>query len=245
MKGLILKDYYISKKFLIIGSCGFLLGDILLYLFRFSFIYGNFRNLSIEELASGIKTTDLVLPVVAGLIFLFAVVAGTDNSIYKDNSSGWFLHLFSSHISAKEIAGAKYTQFAFLWLTGLIASLINMVIYGLVFGFRYVAPAMVIFYIIAALISLIQCIILPMAYRYRNQNAVIGRLLIICIIPAMAVLVLVSNKFETLLENAHPILFLRNHSLPVIGIATAVIIVSFVISYKRSVKLLERKELFC
>lgn len=245
MKGLILKDYYISKKFLIIGSCGFLLGDILLYLFRFSFIYGNFRNLSIEELASGIKTTDLVLPVVAGLIFLFAAISGTDNSIYKDNSSGWFLHLLSSHISSKEIAGAKYFEFAFLWFTVLLASLINMVIYGLVFGFRYAAPAMVIFYIIAAFIFLIQCIILPMAYRYRNQNAVIGRLLIICVIPAMAVFVLVSNKYETLLENAHTILFLRNHSLPVIGIATAVIIVSFVISYMRSVKLLERKELFC
>ena len=245
MKGLILKDYYISKKFLIIGSCGFLLGDILLYLFRFSFIYGNFRNLNIEEMASGIKTTDLILPVVAGLIFLFAAIAGTDNSIYKDNSSGWFLHLFSSHISAKEIAGAKYIEFCFLWFAGLIVSLINMVIYGLVFDFEYVAPAMVIFYIIASLICLMQCIILPMAYRYQNQNVVIGKLLIICVIPAMAILVYTMNRFDALLSNLHPVSFFRNHSLPVILIATAVIIIAFVISYMRSVKLLERKELFC
>ena len=82
MSGLLKKDFYIGKKFLLLGIGLFLFGLLFGYLIRFLFIYGNLAHLDASEFSDNVLMIDIVFTFVPVLVLLILFFQGSLSSIY-------------------------------------------------------------------------------------------------------------------------------------------------------------------
>ena len=97
MTGLLKKDFYIGRRFLLLGVGLFLFGILFGYLIRFSFIYGNLALLDASALTENVLMVDIVFTLVPVLLLLILFFQGSLSSIYTDFSCKWHLYAFSAH----------------------------------------------------------------------------------------------------------------------------------------------------
>lgn len=248
MKGLVLKDFYMGKRFIILGAAGFFMMVMLSYLLRAAYIHGNLAMLDTPAIEDGIRTTDFSFTVLPGLVLLFLFVQAVTASIYADAKTGWNQYLFSSGLSEKKIVFAKYIEFIGLWIIGILMALLFAAIYGSIFGFFNVKGGIYSFFLAAFFVAICQCIMIPLAYRYQNENAVVGRMFISFFGSGyliMGVLAVNGILDPADFDSSRIPVWCMKHIAAIMAAAVLVMLAAIMISYGVSLKIVRRREIVC
>ncbi|MGN0610041.1 MAG: hypothetical protein ACI4J6_12600 [Oscillospiraceae bacterium] len=114
IKGLIRKDIYIGKRSFIIFGAVFVLVIILMFLFRFAFIYGNLADATMFEDENNrefsMRYFDIIFPVAVSLITLVGFGITFAQALESDFNCKWFSYAFSCGVTEKKIAAAKHIE---------------------------------------------------------------------------------------------------------------------------------------
>lgn len=247
MTGLLKKDFYNGKKFLLLGVGLFLFGLLFGYLIRFSFIYGNLAHLDASEFSDNVFMIDLVFTFVPALLLLILFFQGSISSIYTDFSCKWHLYAFSTPLTPQTLTIVKFAELLFLWLVAFLLELGTGYIYGTIFGFSNAKIGMTAYCFLAVCILLAGFCMIPMSYRYRTQNGVLTRLLVGVILPVylvFGVIVLNFSEFATKFYNTLK-LWCISHKILLCGIAFFMILVVGFISYLICIRIIKRRDWVC
>lgn len=170
MKGLVLKDFYLSKKHLVLGALAYIVVVIFSYIFRFAFIYGNLVNYQ-----ENVRFVDEFFTVVPGASLLMFAVSAVTEPVYNDLAGGFNRFTAASPVNSRKLVGTKFLEAGFLFVTALVWNGIASLIYGGKFGYDNVKTGYLVFLVIALYAIIDFAIQMPLIYRYRNKNAVVSR----------------------------------------------------------------------
>ncbi len=121
MKGLLFKEFYLTRK-TYLGFFGLFLGVAsLCALAALSMVCGNLREIAMEEPETVNNYFQMFSYIPLGML-VFAVQS-VETSVYMDYASGWMKYSYSAPLPAGKVIGVRY-------LAGLIILMISMV-----FGF--------------------------------------------------------------------------------------------------------------
>lgn len=174
MRGLWRKDFFLGKKYLLLGAVASALLIFLSYWMRLAFIYGNLALLSEADWTESTRSLDMVLPVLPGVVLLFIGIKAVNVSIYADRQAGWNSYLLASPLGERVIVASKYLEFMEMELAMLALSLAVASVYGLFFGFERLPIWCLSLLGAAVLASLCESILLPASYRYQSENMAVG-----------------------------------------------------------------------
>lgn len=174
MRGLWRKDFYLGKKYLLLGAVMSALLVFLSYWMRLAFIYGNLALLPEADWTESTRSLDLVLPVLPGVALLFIGIKAVNVSVYADRQAGWNSYLRASPLGERVIVVSKYLEFLEMELVTLALSLAVVSVYGLFFGFERLQIWCLSLLGAAVLASLCESILLPVSYRYQSENMAVG-----------------------------------------------------------------------
>ena len=126
MKGLILREFWLSKKSMLmtlgIGLIFFVLGILILLSGR----YGNLAKYTDpEELKHMMESIQSYVPVMAFIMFFVGAGDAINATVYSDQECGWHKFIRASEVRIRTYVGAKYLS---LLLSRLISVLILLVI---------------------------------------------------------------------------------------------------------------------
>lgn len=242
MIGLLKKDFFLSKKLFYI-YCGLTLLIVALsYTIRFAFDYGN-----LAKYDSSPYVCDFMFSIVPTLIFIIVSVLFTINPILEDKDSGFINYVVSTPISRKDMVLLKIGEALLLCITNCLIMLLFNCIYGAVFGFSNIISGIYVVILLSFVILIINLTAIPLAFRCKTQNLVVGFLLLIYFVPIMVTFVISINindkKFETFLVTAVPKYtdFCKNHlGLLFISAIAVSAFVSYIV-YLISRRILERR----
>ncbi len=261
MKGFLIKDWYVSKKMVYTGAVVFLLIEFFVYLFRFSFIYGNPAKpgwLEEEEPDSTLMMIDIIFPVLTMLAALILMMLGLNTSVYADFKSKWGMFFYTLSYSEKQLASVKTFELLTLWGTGFIIGLVFNGAYYFFFGNKYALMGIFIGLVLGILAAAVNGVTLSMIYKYKSENTVQTKLLLYAILPLFALTYIlliygldyITDNFSsadkpmtTMMNKFHDVIFDNAVIIVLISVVTAV--ASVFLSYKRCLKLLERREHIC
>lgn len=247
MSGLLKKDFYIGKKFLLLGIGLFLFGLLFGYLIRFSFIYGNLAHLDASEFSDNVLMIDIVFTFVPVLVLLILFFQGSLSSIYTDFSCKWHLYTFSAPLNPQTLTIVKFAELFCLWIVAFMLELGTGCIYGSVFGFSNAKTGMIAYCILAVCILLGGFCMIPMSYRYRTQNSVLTRLLLGFLLPVylvFGVIVLNFSESATKIYNSLK-LWCISHKVLLCVIAFFLIVIVGFINYLICIRIIKRRDCIC
>ena len=242
MIGLLKKDFFLSKKLFYI-YCGLTLLIVALsYTIRFAFDYGN-----LAKYDDSTNVCDFIFTILPTLIFGVSSLLFTINPILEDKDSGFINYAISSPVSRKEIVFIKLIESFLLCFINGIALILLACIYGSIFGFSDVISGIYMIIFLTFITLIINLTAIPLAFRCKTQNLVLGFLLLIYGAPTMATLIISTNvvpkKFEEFLMTAIPkyTKFCQNYlDFFLLAIIAISILVSYVV-YLISRKIIERR----
>lgn len=186
MKGLLFKELYIGKKMIYIGTVIFILIEIMVYVVRFSFIYGNPANpewLSVDEYTTTIINVDMVFTLLTALCPIVILSNAVAVSLYSDFNCKWNTFLYSAPYNEKNIVGLKFAEMVVSWIIGVAVGILFNGIYYATFDVSYTGLNMLLGILVSFIGLIIELLYLKMAYKYKSQNAVIIRLIIYFAVP--------------------------------------------------------------
>lgn len=173
------KDLMISRKSNIIGITFYLLMVMLVFLFRFAYIYGNLASADMfdseADRISSLAYMDMMMPLVisvGSLIVLSKYIISSSDSDFKCR---WFSVLYSSGAFEKQAMAAKHIETILSMLCGAV---LNLAVCGVYFGFfaseysgMIILLGVVIFPLIAASAVFIMSMLM---YVFKKSETVIG-----------------------------------------------------------------------
>lgn len=176
--GYVLKDFYLGRKYLVIGVAAFFAMIMFSYILRFSFIYGNLSVLE-EDYA---YMTDIIFNILPGFVLMVLGMQAVVAPIYADAAAGWNIFAYASPVSDKKAVALKVFQMAAVWIGSSLAAGAASAVYGAVFGGELAKSGFRIFMVIALFILAVFALMLSFAYKYGNSNSVAIRTLIIVLV---------------------------------------------------------------
>ena len=131
MKGLMYKNYLITKKYYFISLLFFLIMALFMFLVRLSMICGNISHdpEAVDELTRSMWVFRYMPCAVIILAF-----TGTDGTTFTDLNTGWTKFSFTTSLSKYEIVGASFLSKGISAIIAYLISLIYLVIFCLSFG---------------------------------------------------------------------------------------------------------------
>ncbi len=181
--GYVLKDFYLGRKYLVIGVTAFFAMIMFSYILRFSFIYGNLSVLE-EDYA---YMTDIIFNILPGFVLMVLGVLAVVAPIYADVAAGWNIFAYASPVGDKKTVALKVYQMAAVWIVSSLAAGAASAVYGGVFGGELAKSGFRIFMVIALFILAVFALMLSLAYKYGNSNSVGIRTLIIVLVLVYAI----------------------------------------------------------
>ena len=148
MKGLIYKNYLITKKYYFISLLFFLIMALFMFLVRLSMICGNISHdpEAVDELTRSMWVFRYMPCAVIILAF-----TGTDGTTFTDLNTGWTKFSFTTSLSKYEIVGASFLSKGISAIIAHVISLIYLVIFCLSFGdeisLNYIADITAMFFL--------------------------------------------------------------------------------------------------
>lgn len=250
MIGYIKKDWYVSRRPLLISIVLIALMTALSYYIRFAFDYG---NLTSPEARANIPMCDILFCMLSSILFLFCSVLATIDSILQDKKAHWNFFLFSTPISNRKIVLLKIGECYGLVLAGTVLMLAIDGVYGAVFGFQNVRAGCLVLLLICYSTLLLHLISLPFAYRSDSQNAVVGKLLLVTFLPSYAFLMGWVLTHAENLENLSPsddisaalLQFFRGHALLITAAAVILLAAATAIAYFASLSAVQKRQELC
>ena len=166
MKGLILKELYLTRKFRTVVFIVYLVLVMLCILVKLSAVYGNIAKLS-EGIPENVSSIMYYIMVFGGAVILFS--AFTD-SIIPDEKSGFRIYEHTLPVSERRIVGAVYlTNLCFLGGATVLAY-IDLVIANLIFGMEFNAKYLLYIFAIGSVMYVIKTVNEAITYNVRKPN---------------------------------------------------------------------------
>ncbi|MGN0574451.1 MAG: ABC-2 transporter permease [Ruminococcus sp.] len=197
MKGLLFKDLYIGRKNYIINISVALVFIIAGLLIRASMVYGN-----LQMYYKSLDATTYYLFSVAPSLLLFTC-CGNNGVIIADIRCKWDLFSYSLPVSEKQYALLKYKTKVVFLLTAFILSVLNALVFAVISHRSLSLDIIKYILIIMLFCTLIQSASLPMLLKYRNENAVIARIMIAMVILEASIMFIIF-KFKDNYFSANP-----------------------------------------
>ena len=173
MKGLLYKEFYLSKKTYLLFMGLTLMMGLLGALICLSMVSGNLQPMAEDDptMLSVYTTLFTYLPFTLSLIS----VVGINHSIYDDYTSKWMVYSYTLPVKAKKAIGARYLAgiivFAFCLLYGIFHGWILSCITKISLTFSMFQNMVVILILATFIFSLL----LPMGLKYKTANKVSAR----------------------------------------------------------------------
>ena len=148
MKGLIYKNYLITRKYYFISLLFFFIIALFMILVRLSMICGNISHdpEAVDELTRSMWIFRYIPCTVIILAF-----TGTDGTTFTDLNTGWTKFSFTTSLSKYEIVGASFLSKGISAIIAHVISLIYLVIFCLSFGdeisLNYIADITAMFFL--------------------------------------------------------------------------------------------------
>ena len=148
MKGLIYKNYLITRKYYFISLLFFFIIALFMILVRLSMICGNISHdpEAVDELTRSMWIFRYIPCTVIILAF-----TGTDGTTFTDLNTGWTKFSFTTSLSKYEIVGASFLSKGISAIIAHVISLIYLVIFCLSFGdeisLNYIADITALFFL--------------------------------------------------------------------------------------------------
>ena len=166
MKGLMLKELYLTRKYRIVVLAVYLVLIFLCILVRLSAVYGNIAKLS-EGIAENVSSVMYYIMVFGGAVLLFSTFT---DYVIPDEKSGFRVYEHTLPVTEKSIVGAVYmTNLCFLGGATLVAY-INLLIANLIFGMEFNAKYLLYIFAIGCVMYVVRTIQEAITYRVRKPN---------------------------------------------------------------------------
>lgn len=259
MKGLILKDFYLSKKSLIMNAWIFVLFQFLVYIIRFAFIYGNPAKQPIDELTYSLNMVDIIFPVITTLISFQPLMSIVNSSLYEDFNCKWNTFAYTTSYTENQMVKVKYLESISMWVGCSIVGLLLNGIYYRIFKTETSLFSLKVSFLICFIFLAIEFIMLIMIYKLKKSKTVMSVIAVIFSIIYITLMVLLMRFMENppekyrhlsdggivnlILDNAKNWISSNYELLIIICIGLAIIL--GVISYNVCVSTLKRRDKIC
>ncbi len=169
MKGLVFKEFYLSRKNIILITFFWFLFVMVGILLRLSILYGNLAKLNNEDYA------DSELMLYFGFLYLPVVLIMSLNqvllqNIYSDYSTKWTQFGYTLPVSEYRYVGSKFMVTGIISCTGFLLSLVNAAAMCILWDRKLDAE------LVLSLLSVVMFIIIAFvgncafAYRFKNPK---------------------------------------------------------------------------
>ena len=174
MKGLIYKDFCLSRKKLFLATILYFYGMIIGILFRLSMIYGNMRLILNEKEQFYLTDTFsyYTLIYLPFTLFLLAVNSIFHDCIFHDYKVKWNIFSTSLPIKKSDIIISRYLIIIISTLFTFVFSTINAVIISHLSNRNFSLDIIKNFLIISIFFFLVNVLYMILAYKYRQRNIV-------------------------------------------------------------------------
>ncbi len=131
MKGLIYKDFTLTKKHIILGYIYFLISIAILVMIQLSMYYGNIAK---SDDVENLKNMKFIFRYVPPVIILIDLAIMSVFPFDKDEICGWNKYCFSGPVTNKMMIGERYLFSAILMLTAYVTGFIYVLLFSLISG---------------------------------------------------------------------------------------------------------------
>lgn len=259
MKGLILKDFYLSKKSLIMNAWICVLFQFLVYIIRFAFIYGSPAKQPIDELTYSRNMVDIIFPVITTLFSFLPLTSIVNNSLYEDFNCKWNIFAYTTSYTENQMVKVKYLESISMWVSCSIVGLLLNGIYYVIFKTETSLFSLKVSFLICFIFLAIEFIMLIMIYKLKKSKTIMSMIAVISSIIYITLMVLLMRFMENppekyrnlsdgaivnlIFDNAKKWISSNYELLVIICIGLAIIL--GVISYKVCVSTLNRRDKIC
>ena len=246
MKGLLFKEFYLTRK-TYLGLLGVFLGMALLcILAALSMICGNLQDIMTEfpEEVNGYFQMFVYAPFA---VSVFSVAVGED-SVFKDYTSGWMQYCYTSPVPAAKMVGVRYLTVVIIAIASLVLGLGSAGIVSLILDEPItggILKNMLVILMVAIGYSFLD---IPLALRFKTAQAVQSKVGVAFIIIYIVAFGWFFKKSEQLKGEAldqymadmmEKAVNIRDMLLP---LAPIIMLVLFAVSFTISIKLYQRRE---
>ena len=246
MKGLLFKEFYLTRK-TYLGFLGVFIGmSSLCILAALSMICGNLQGIMTEspEVVNEYFQMFVYAPFA---ISVFSVAVGED-SVFKDYASGWMQYCYTSPVPAVKIVGVRYVTVVIIAVVSLVLGLGSAGIVSLILDEPITAGILKNMLVILMVAIGYSFLDIPLALRFKTAQAVQSKVGIAFIIVYIVAFGWFFKKTEQLKGEAYDQYMadmmektanIRDMLIP---FAPIVMLLLFAVSFTISIKLYQRRE---
>ena len=165
MKGLIIKDFFLSLKYRIIVLSVYFMLLLLCILVKISSLYGNIADMKGRDML-----TNSIFQVMALGLPAVLYLASFVHQIYNDEKCRFRQFSLTLPLSPEEIVGAEYICYLISFGAATVISWLNYFLACAVYGNDIEPKYLLYIFIIGAVLLMTSCLNLALAYRLRNQK---------------------------------------------------------------------------
>lgn len=178
MKGLFYKEFYFSKKLLLINLAAVVGFWIIGILIKTSTVYGNLAKLDGETIESLNATMFYIFTFGFELLFVRSLT-GDNSRLIGDFKCSWNLFSYTLPVSSFQFAAIKYIMCIVGMIVSFGLSLINALLFGALCGQELTLDILKIMTMVLILLTALCASEIPMSLKLRTQKAVMNRQVLI------------------------------------------------------------------
>ena len=177
MKGLMIKELYLSLKFRIIALCVYVMLFVMCVLVRLSALYGNIAKMDGRDMLENsiFNVMALGLPLV---LYASAFVS----QVLNDEKCRFRQYSHTLPLTEKQIAGSVYLLYLILFGIATLISWVNYFIACGIYAMEIDLKYLLYIVIIGVLVMVSYCLNTSNAYRFRNPKICTAIIVAVCII---------------------------------------------------------------
>lgn len=195
IKGLFFRELYLSRKnYLLITAIWFMIVALGI-LIRLSMLYGNMRNIPVEDLAN----SEMVLFYIfsyAPAIIIFSAVSFNFDGIISDYSSKWTTFSYSTPVSEYRYVGVKYSIRCIFTVSAFAFSICCAEVMCILYGKKLTGTMVDVLLIILLFSAIFGVVGEQLAYRFKDKNKVQTRLMLCGFVLAVPIIIVLINALK-------------------------------------------------
>ncbi len=246
MKGLLYKEFYLTRKTYLSFLCIALVVSLICILTCVSMLCGNLRNLPVEDPESVKNYANIFMYTPFGLLVI--AVTACNQSVYSDYATGWMKYSYTLPVKAACAVGTRYLAGGIILGFCAVYGALNAWIISVLTEIPIradVVKNMLCIWVVAIMVCLF---IIPLALKFKTAQAVGNRVGIIMILAYIALAVgfwgktmsmSIEESDQYMADMMEKIASMRDTLL---SFSPLIILIVFGISFFCSIKLYQRRE---
>lgn len=202
MKSLLYREMYLGRKrYIIMGGMALMI-SVVGILVRLSMLYGNMAHLDTETFKSVDNATFYFFSLIPFVIMLSSVFA-TVEVICDDYKFKWNVYCRSTHMTCMSWVMIKYLMVIMLSVFSCVNGMLYCVLLSHIAKIKMPLSIFKYYLLILGVFLIMNGIAMALAYKYKNINNVVVRIVGAVIVMGVAGYVILFKKLETFSER-HP-----------------------------------------